>query len=211
MSQLAVTLPRFFHGLPHSSVFIINIPLLILQSAQDLQQPSARREQNTVRKTEWEIPPCSGTMRTLVILTLLAVLVMAATCYGRWPLLLGRTKTSNLQTFMGLFRCLLFNFVSSLPLPWSLACFPALVSDPPSPDPELLLPVIGICSPGCFNSFLSVPAQLTDCSSFCPFVVWTMIGVLILNYSLLIGRVPFFLLWYHPIFPVRYTVPYWWN
>lgn len=159
--QLAVTLPRLFHGLPPSSVFIINIPLLILQSAQDLQLLSVRREQNTVRKTEWEISPCTGTMRTLVILALLAALMIAATCYGRWPLLLGRMKTPHLQTFMGLFRCLLFKFVSSLPLTWSLACFPSLMSDPPSPDPELLSPVTGIHSPGCFNPFLSVPAYLT--------------------------------------------------
>lgn len=162
MYQLAVTLPRLFHGLPPSSVFIINIPLLILQSAQDLQLPSVGREQNTVRKTEWEIPSCTGTMRTLIVLTLLAVLVMAATCYGKWLLLLSRMKTSNLQTFMGLFRCLLFNFVSSFPLTWSLACFPAIVPDPPSPDPELLSSAIGIHGPGCFNPFLSVPATLTS-------------------------------------------------
>lgn len=159
--QLAVTLPRLFHGLSPSSVFIINIPLLILQSAQDLQLPSVRREQNTVRKREWEIPPSTGTMRTLVILTLLAALVFAATCYGRWPSLLGGMKTPNLRTFMGLFTCLVFNFVSSFPLTWSFVCFPALVLDPPSPDPELLSLVIGIQGPGCFNPFLSVPTCLS--------------------------------------------------
>ncbi|KAM6306920.1 LOW QUALITY PROTEIN: matrix Gla protein-like [Podargus strigoides] len=31
--------------------------------------------------TEREIPPCTGTIRTLIILTFLAVLVMAVTCY----------------------------------------------------------------------------------------------------------------------------------
>lgn len=186
--------PGLFHGPPPGSVFIINIPLLILQAAQALQLPSVGREQDTARETEWEIPPCTGTMRTLVVLMLLAVLVMVATCYGRWPFLPGRVITPNLQTSLGLFRCFLFNFGSSFPLTWCLACFPALVSDPPRPAPELSAPVIVICGPGCFSPFLSVPAHLTDLSSFCLSVVWTTIRVLILSSSLLMGRFPFLFL-----------------
>lgn len=82
----------------------------------------------------------------------------------------------------------LFSFVSSFPLTWSLVCFPVLVSDPPSPAPELSPPVIVICGQGCFSPFLSVPAHLSDCFSFCFSVVWTTIRALILNSSLLTGE-----------------------
>lgn len=74
----------------------------------------------------------------------------------------------------------------------SLACFSALVSDPPSTAPELSASVV-IYGPGCFSPFLSVPAHLTGSSSFCLSVVWTTIRVLILNYSLRTGRFPFLL------------------